>query len=172
MVKITDKEKYEEACQKLKYFEIGGKPCRGVPYDPNFLGSNRQAYNKTHTAFVAYNNKNLQAYSKDLEEFFSQYGEVKTAKAAINADYKLLGYGFVTFKEAESVDRAVEGSKDKDLIALHYNPKDKREAKAKLTNNIYVKNFPEAWTEKELKDVFGKHGNIKSLFVKTMKIPG
>ena len=107
MIKINDKEKYDEVCQKLKYFEIAGKPCRGVPFDPSFLGSNRQAFNKTHTVFVAYNNKDLKAYSKDLEEFFSKFGKVKTAKAAIDSEYGLLGYGFVTFEEADSVERTV-----------------------------------------------------------------
>lgn len=104
VVRISDKDRYEEICQKLKYFEIGGKPCRGVPYDAALLGSNRQAFNKTHTAFVAYNNKNLTVHSKELEETFKRFGEIKTAKAAIDSDYKPLGYGFVTFKDQTAAE--------------------------------------------------------------------
>lgn len=54
---------------------------------------------------------------------------------------------------------------------LPYNPKDRREAR-KLFNNIYVKNFPESWDEKKLREVFGKYGNIKSLVVLKAKRDG
>jgi RNA recognition motif-containing protein len=42
---------------------------------------------------------------------------------------------------------------------------------AKVTNNIYAKNFPASWGESEIRDIFEKHGNIKSLFIKKQKIP-
>jgi len=38
----------------------------------------------------------------------------------------------------------------KDLIAVPYNPKVKKEG----GNNIYVKNFPETWTDEKLREVF------------------
>jgi hypothetical protein len=41
VVKIEDQEKYKEICQKLKYFKIGDKPCRSLPYDKDFSGANR-----------------------------------------------------------------------------------------------------------------------------------
>jgi len=42
MVKINDSEKFKRACEKLRYFEIDGKPCRALPFDKELLGSNRQ----------------------------------------------------------------------------------------------------------------------------------
>ena len=59
VVKFTldSKEKFEELVQKLRYFEVEGKPVRGLPYDPSLLGSNRVLFNKTHTIFVPFNNK-------------------------------------------------------------------------------------------------------------------
>lgn len=35
----------------------------------------------------------------------------------------------------------------------------------KAFNNIYVKNFPETWTDEDLKKTFGEYGKILSLFV-------
>jgi len=38
---IENAAKFQEACEKLKYFEIDGKPCRALPYDRDILGQNR-----------------------------------------------------------------------------------------------------------------------------------
>ncbi len=35
----------------------------------------------------------------------------------------------------------------------------------KIFNNIYVKNFPPQWGENELRGLFGKYGDILSLYV-------
>ena len=65
VVKISNesKERFEEIVKKMKYFHIEDKPCRALPYDPAFLGSNRVQYNKTHTVFIAYNDKSQKFYS-------------------------------------------------------------------------------------------------------------
>lgn len=41
MVKINDPEKFKRACEKMRYFEIDGKPCRALPFDKELLGSNK-----------------------------------------------------------------------------------------------------------------------------------
>lgn len=42
-------------------------------------------------------------------------------------------------------------NKDSDLIAVNYQPKDKNAIKSKVVNNIYAKNFPDSWTEDDLR---------------------
>jgi polyadenylate-binding protein len=42
----------------------------------------------------------------------------------------------------------------------------------KSVNNIYVKNYPQHWDEAKLREVFGRYGHIKSLFVQKQKVPG
>jgi len=41
IVRINDPEKFKRACEKLRYFEIDGKPCRALPFDKDILGTNR-----------------------------------------------------------------------------------------------------------------------------------
>ena len=150
----------------MKYFEIDNKPCRSLPYDLWVLGSNRASFNKDHTIFVAYLNKDLKAYSKELEEYFEKFGPVKGAKAAIDSEYKLLGYGFVTFAEKGAVQNAINGTKeDPNFVVQSFQPKDRTVSKVKLVNNIYVKNFPPTWTEEYLKQLFSRFGHIKSIFL-------
>ena len=45
---------------------------------------------------------------------------------------------------------------------VQYQPKKPEDIK-KAFNNIYVKNYPSEWNEANLKDLFGKYGDIKSL---------
>ena len=33
IVNIKDSRQFEEACDKMKYFEINGKQCRALPFD-------------------------------------------------------------------------------------------------------------------------------------------
>jgi polyadenylate-binding protein len=39
----------------------------------------------------------------------------------------------------------------------------------KVFNNIYVKNFPDSWTQEDVRGLFTKYGNIKSLAMMTKK---
>jgi len=66
-------------------------------------------------------------------------------KLSIEPDYTIRGYGFVTFKEKESVLKLLAENLDNYLVCP-YNPKDRRESR-KVFNNIYVKNYPESWDD-------------------------
>ena len=40
MVYIKDPDHYNIICDKMRYFDINGKPCRGLGFDKQLLGSN------------------------------------------------------------------------------------------------------------------------------------
>lgn len=93
---------------------------------------------------------------------------MKSAKVSINTDYSTRGYGFVHFANEDLAKQAIQAGEELGLDVVAYAPKDRRELR-KLYNNIYVKNFPEHWGEKELRDVFSKYGNIISLAIMKKK---
>ena len=89
-----------------------------------------------------------------MEECFSNKGQILSARSALKEDHTPIGYGFVTFKDINSANAAIEEynpDAKKDLIAIPYNPKDKKDMAQKSVNNIYVKSFPESWNEEKLK---------------------
>jgi len=51
MVTIKDPTQFEQACEKMRYFDIEGKPCRALPFDRQLLGSNKEKLNN-HNVFV------------------------------------------------------------------------------------------------------------------------
>jgi polyadenylate-binding protein len=101
--------------------------------------------------------------NKDLEEHFSKHGDIKSLKISLNQDHTSRGYGFVCFKDEGAASKALEASSNADSVqAVKFEPKDRREIR-KLINNIYVKNIPLEWTDKQVKDMFAPFGEIKSL---------
>ena len=59
IIKFNDAEAFKKACEKLKFFEMEGRPCRALPFDKDLLGSNRNQTNK--------NNIFVKGLSKDLK---------------------------------------------------------------------------------------------------------
>jgi RNA recognition motif-containing protein len=96
----------------MKYFEIDGKQCRGLPFDKDLLGSNRNTTNKNNVFIKITLPKDHPKYkditSEKLDEMFSKFGSVKSAKLSINGDYSSRGYGFVCFNDPSDVEKAVK----------------------------------------------------------------
>lgn len=98
MVKINDPEKFKRACEKMRYFEIDGKPCRALPFDKELLGSNKQKL-YDHNIFVKKIPPTMKA--PEMEELFKKYGDVKSLKISLNPDYSSRQYGFVCFQNPD-----------------------------------------------------------------------
>ncbi len=81
MVKFTDKAEFDRACEKMRFFDIDGKPCRLLPFDKDLLGTNR-AKIADHNIFVKNIPENF--VRGELEEYFSKYGKIKSSKISIH----------------------------------------------------------------------------------------
>ena len=165
----------------IKYFEIDDGvdadgtarkwQCRALPFDRELLGANKNSTNAQLNSFIKGLPKEMS--SKDLEESYKQFGEVKSAKVSYSVDTKKNtqgnpisnGYGFVCFQTPEGREAAISAKVEGQVI-YPYQPKDNREIR-KAYNNIYVKNYSPNWDEAKLKEVFSQFGDIKSLFIMT-----
>ena len=105
VVKIDDPDKYKEVAKALRHFQFEGHPCRGLPYQTEFLGSNLSSL-KDNSLFVRKISKDI--YSDKLEEEFSEYGDILSCKVSIDDDYKSRGYGFICYRDQESADKALK----------------------------------------------------------------
>ena len=162
IITIPEEEKFQLACKELRYFElVPGKPSRALPYDNDLLGSNPQKI-VDHNIFVRKIPKDMSPLK--LEEFFQEYGDIKSLKISLNSDHSSRGYGFVCFQDSGSASQALEKLYESDECqAIKYQPRDKRDFR-KIYNNIYAKNFPTEWGETEVRALFEKYGRIESLY--------
>ena len=144
----------------MKFFKIGGKPCRALQFDKQLLGSNKEKLAGSNV-FVRSIPKNLE--HEDLQKKFSAMGKIKSLKVSLNSDHSSRGYGFICFNDEVTANKAIEASaKDDDTVAMKFEPKDRRTFR-KLINNVYVKNIPMEYPEDQIKEMFKQFGEIKSL---------
>lgn len=163
MVNIKDPDQFKQACEKMRYFDIEGKPCRALPFDRQLLGSNKEKL-ISQNIFVRAPKHMLH---EDLHKTFEQFGPIKSLKASLNPDYSSRGYGFICFENPESAQRAIEAKEDLGGVeVIRFEPKDNKANMRKLMNNVYVKNIPIDWSPENVRAMFEAHGNIKSLVLK------
>jgi polyadenylate-binding protein len=128
----------------MRYFDIDGKPCRGLHFDKALLGNNREKL-MTHNVFIRTIPKDMK--HKEIEEKFEAVGKIKSLKISLNSDHSSRGYGFICFQEEEDAQKAVEFTqKDESIVAMKFQPKEARDL-INLINNVYVKNIPLNWTD-------------------------
>ena len=158
---IPEEDKFQIACKELRYFELcPGKPSRALPYDNDLLGSNPEKI-VDQNVFVRKIPKDMAP--KELEEHFSQFGEIKSLKLSLNTDHTSRGYGFVCFQDPAAAAQALERDHDAESNqVIKYQPRDKRDFR-RVYNNIYAKNFPVGFTEAQAQELFGKYGRVESL---------
>lgn len=114
--------------------------------------------------------------NKELDDKFSNFDPamkrpVKSLKISMDEDHSSRGYGFITYENPEDATHAVqmlaeqEGNEDQVCVAIPYKPKDRADVR-RIANNLYVKNYPEAWGDEQLRGLFEPFGNIASIVQK------
>ena len=161
IITIPEEDKFNQACAALRYFELApGKPSRALPFDNDLLGSNPQKI-LDHNIFVRKIPKEMSPLQ--LEEHFSKFGDIKSLKISLSSDHQSRGYGFVCFQDPASAAKAVDAAAEADSCqVIKYQPRDKRDFR-KIYNNIYAKNFPENFTEEDVRSLFSEFGRIESM---------
>lgn len=107
--------------------------------------------------------------TKQLDELFSECGKIVSCSIRTNIKGESLGYGYVQFENEEMAEKAKEklngSTRLGSPIAVEKFVSSKN--RTAIKNNIYVKNFPKAWTKDEakakLEDMAGKVGKVNSL---------
>ncbi len=117
--------------------------------------------------------------NRDLNAMFSIYGTVLSCKVVQDQDGNSKRYGYIHFENVEDAQKAIaaldgkqngvegaegEGAAEKLHVAMFV----ARSARSTEDNwtNLFVKHFPEFWTEEDLKTNFEPYGKIASLLLK------
>lgn len=136
---------------------------------------------------VYINNFGEQITDEVLETMFTKYGPITSCKVMNNYDGKSLGFGFVSFEDPESAEKACKDLNGKELEegkALYVGRAQKRgerqqELKRKFEQlkmdhlnryqgvNLYVKNLDDSVDEETLRKEFAPFGTITSAKVRS-----
>ncbi|KAM0943181.1 hypothetical protein DsansV1_C13g0119541 [Dioscorea sansibarensis] len=154
------------AMEVLNFTPVNNKPIR-------IMYSNRDpSSRKSGAANIFIKNLDKTIDNKALYDTFSVFGNILSCKVATDPSGQSKGYGFVQFDQEEAAQNAIEKLNgmllnDKQVFVGPFLRKQEREnaaEKAKFTN-VFVKNLSESTTDDDIKEAFGKFGNITSAVV-------
>jgi len=106
----------------------------------------------------------------DLRAMFLQFGPISNVHIVKNnATNESKGYGFVTYNEESSSEKAIAALNgkqidDKRLRVAYSTPLDDHKPKAAVSNddvNVYIANLPKSWSTHELTEHFEAYGPVK-----------
>uniref|UniRef100_T1GCU7 Polyadenylate-binding protein n=1 Tax=Megaselia scalaris TaxID=36166 RepID=T1GCU7_MEGSC len=121
-------------------------------------------------------NLNKSIDNKAIFDTFSAFGNILSCKVAQDEKGNSKGYGFVHFETEEAANMSIEKVngmllQDKKVYVGKFIPRKEREKelgeKAKMFNNVYVKNFGEDMDDEKLREMFEPFGKITSHKVMT-----
>ncbi|CAL8326848.1 unnamed protein product [Boreogadus saida] len=101
---------------------------------------------------------------KDLKDYFSQFGEVVDCTLKLDPmTGRSRGFGFVLFKEADSVDKVVT-QKDHKLNGKVIDPKKAKAMKSKEPiRKVFVGGLSPDTPEEKLREYFGAFGEVEAV---------
>ncbi len=147
----------------VNYTDILGNELHLAPYKP---GGVRDKI--TGNLFI----KNLPGDTKslDLFNFFQPFGKIFSCRIKYNLNGKCKGYGYVQFETKEAADKALAEASGKEVkgskIAIEpFKARDSRGASFTKYNNLFVKNIPKRFTDKDMISLFEQYGEIVSAVV-------
>ncbi|XP_055388895.1 polyadenylate-binding protein 1A-like [Condylostylus longicornis] len=157
----------ERALDTLNFTTVKGVPCR-------IMWSHRDpSLRKSGAGNIFVKNLDKSIDNKSLYDTFSLFGNILSCKVATDEYGKSRGYGFVHYEGEESAKAAIEkvngmliGSKHV-YVGPFKRRNERLTTRSETFTNLYVKHFPEVWTEDILRTVFSPFGEITSLAITT-----
>lgn len=148
----------------LNFTPLNGKPIR-------IMFSQRDpSIRKTGHGNVFIKNLDTSIDNKALHDTFATFGSVLSCKVATDSSGQSKGHGFVQFDSEEAAQSAIKQLNgmlinDKQVyVGLFIRRQERANGSPKFTN-VYVKNFPETYTDEDLKKLFVPYGTITSATV-------
>lgn len=159
----------ERALDTLNYSTIKDRACRIMwsHRDPNLR--------KAGSGNVFVKNLDKTVENKRLYDTFSLFGNILSCKVAQDEHGKSKGYGFVHYETHEAAISAIERVNgltigNKKVACCEFVKRSERQ-KPEIVyfTNLYVKNFPQEWEEKDLSNLLKKYGKITSMVLSNDK---
>lgn len=151
----------ERALDTMNFKSIRNRPCR-------IMWSHRDpSLRKSGVGNIFVKNLAKSIDNKSLFDTFSMFGNILSCKVSTNAKGESLGYGFVHYESEEAAANAinrVDGkliTGEKVEVSAFKSRKERGGNKFRFTN-VYVKNLPLEFTQKDLENLFSKYGDITS----------
>ena len=158
---FKDHAKANEARRGLNLRKLRGKTIRIMWHERD----NNVRYSTQGNLFIK--NIPLDVNARQFYEKFLASGDIISAKLIEDEEGNHNGYGYVSYYENESADKAITELNNKEVwpgskleVARFQKKNERLQNKLSMNKNLYVKNIPENFVESDLKNLFNKFGNV------------
>jgi hypothetical protein len=139
--------------------ESKGRPIRICKYELKYYGRKDIDYKKNLLV------KNIDTKMSQMEFYniFLKYGDILSGKIEYEENGMSKGFGYIYYYDEESAENAKNNLNNKEFYGKKMEIVNLIPAKIKKNNNkvtIFALNLPNNATEKEIKSIFGKYGEI------------
>ena len=139
--------------------ESKGRPIRICKYELKYYGRKDIDYKKNLLV------KNIDTKMSQMEFYniFLKYGDILSGKIEYEENGISKGFGYIYYYDEESAENAKNNLNNKEFYGKKMEIVNLIPAKIKKNNNkvtIFALNLPNNVTEKEIKSIFGKYGEI------------
>lgn len=158
----------EKAMNCLNYSPIAGKTCR-------IMWSERDpTYRKMGIGNVIIKNISPYVDTRSIFNAFLIYGKIISCKLVTDEFGVSKGYGFIRYESNSQAELAVRNANKilfggKKITTEKFLNKDERKDAQPVDpnafTNVFIKNFPKAWKDLDLRERFTKFGEITSCVV-------
>lgn len=153
----------ERALDTMNFTEIKDKPCR-------IMWSQRDpSLRKSGVGNIFVKNLAPSVDNKGLFDVFSVFGNILSCKVATDENGTSKGYGYVHYETAEAAQEAIQKVnglmiEEQEVSVGPFLRRQDRVTENEWTN-LYCKQFPETWSEDQVKALFAPFGTINSIKV-------
>lgn len=164
LVSFKDPESSSKARRELNGYNLKGNHIRVVMYTRDRVPE--------ANIFVKFFPERVS--TKELEDRFSLFGNIISSKISYDEHGKSLRYGFIQFDTKEAAQKAIRDMNsavwDSEQITVSaFLPVIKR-IDATHMKNLYVRGFPNSFTDEDIKHKFEQFGEVASVVM--LKAPG
>lgn len=161
----------ERALDNLNNYPIRGKPCR-------IMWSQRDpSIRKSGVGNIFIKNLDSSVGHKELHDTFSVFGNILSCKVATDENGNSRGYGFVHFESNDAAEKAISKvhgmmiGNMKVFVGRFIPKKEWQKLKENSWTNVFIKNLPPTFTEKDLEELFKPFGEVTSIAVQAEPKP-
>lgn len=175
-VHYQTKESADTAIAKMNNLRLNGKEVYVAPFIPKRDRPQKNPDDIYTNVFIK--NISESVNEEKFKEFFSKYGNITSAKLAIDEEGKSKGFGFVNYAAHEEAVACVNSVNNTDfngkvLYAARAQSKSERTEQLKKKReeqankyhgvNLYIKNIDDSVDEEKLRKPFSEFGTITSI---------
>ena len=143
-----------------------GKPIRICKYESRYTFNNKENNNNDNKRNLLVTNLDIKMTQMEFYNIFLKYGDISSGKIEFDENGVSRGFGYIYYYDESSAEEAKANLNNKEFYGKNIKIVNLIHGKVKKinkNNTLFILNLPNNITEKEIKSIFEKYGEILNI---------